>query len=206
MSDSTSDPARQKRTLVEDGTELKGTISSKCPIVVMGKIEGEVSGPSIHVSPSGVVAGTVKVVELHSEGELAGAVEADTVHLSGRVRDSTVIHAKTLEVVAGDGDAMQVIFGECELAVGDEPSKEAAIAAALASHAPAPAPAPVAVAAAPTATAPAPAPTAPAPVTALTGPVAEAGWEEGADGNATDDGASRGKRGRNRGTLPPPPT
>jgi hypothetical protein len=27
---------------------------------------------------------------------------------------------------------MQVVFGECELAVGDEPNKEAAVAAALA--------------------------------------------------------------------------
>jgi hypothetical protein len=61
-----------KHTLVEEGTEFKGTLSSKCPIVVMGKVEGDVTGPIIQVTASGVVAGNVKVKELRSEGELAG--------------------------------------------------------------------------------------------------------------------------------------
>jgi cytoskeletal protein CcmA (bactofilin family) len=122
-----------KHTLVEDGTEFKGTMSSKCPIVVMGKVEGDITGPVIHITPSGVVAGVVKVKELHSDGELAGEVEADTVQISGRVRDRTVIRARTLEVsLTSTKGGMQVMFGECELAVGDEPNKEAAVAAALA--------------------------------------------------------------------------
>jgi cytoskeletal protein CcmA (bactofilin family) len=120
-----------KHTLVEEGTEFKGTLSSKCPIVVVGKVEGEVTGPSIHVAPSGVVAGTVKVKELRSEGELAGDVEADAVRISGRVRDQTVIRAKSLEVSLTTS-GVQVVFGDCELAVGDAPDKAAAIAAATA--------------------------------------------------------------------------
>lgn len=129
-----------KHTLVEEGTEFKGTMSSSCPIVVMGKVEGDVAGPVIHVTPSGVVAGVVKVKELHSAGELAGEVEAETVQISGRVRDRTVIRARSLDVslsVAKGG--MQVVFGECELAIGDEPNKEAAVAAALAPPAATPA-------------------------------------------------------------------
>src|SRR5688572_21799553 len=126
-------PPRERRTLVEEGTELKGTMSSTCPIVVMGKVEGEVSGPSIEISATGVVAGSVKVKELRSQGELAGDVVAETIHLSGRVRDNTVIRADTLEVVLGPADgALEVVFGICELAIGAEPSKDAAIAAALA--------------------------------------------------------------------------
>jgi cytoskeletal protein CcmA (bactofilin family) len=122
-----------KHTLVEDGTEFKGTMSSNCPIVVMGKVEGDISGPVIHITPSGVVAGVVKVKELRSDGELAGEVEADTVQISGRVRDRTVIRARSLEVsLSVSKGGMQVMFGECELAVGDEPNKEAAVAAALA--------------------------------------------------------------------------
>jgi cytoskeletal protein CcmA (bactofilin family) len=137
-----------KHTLVEEGTEFKGTMSSNCPIVVMGKVEGEVAGPVIHVTPSGVVSGVVKVKQLRSDGELAGEFEADTVEISGRVRDKTVIRARSLEVsLAASKGGMQVVFGECELAVGDEPSKEAAIAAAVAP------PAPAATAAAPAATA-----------------------------------------------------
>lgn len=122
-----------KHTLVEEGTEFKGTMSSSCPIVVMGKVEGDVAGPVIHVTPSGVVSGVVKVKQLRSDGELAGEVEADTVEISGRVRDRTVIRARSLEVsLSVQKGGMQVVFGECELAVGDEPNKDAAVAAALA--------------------------------------------------------------------------
>jgi cytoskeletal protein CcmA (bactofilin family) len=126
-----------KHTLVEEGTEFKGTMSSSCPIVVMGKVEGDVTGPVIHVTPSGIVSGVVKVKQLRSDGELAGEVEADTVEISGRVRDRTVIRARSLEVsLSVTKGGMQVVFGECELAVGDEPNKEAAVAAAMASPTP----------------------------------------------------------------------
>jgi cytoskeletal protein CcmA (bactofilin family) len=122
-----------KHTLVEEGTEFTGKMSSNVPIVVMGKVEGDVTGPVIHVTPSGVVSGVVKVKQLRSDGELAGEVEADTVEISGRVRDRTVIRARSLEVsLSTQKGGMQVVFGECELAVGDEPNKEAAVAAALA--------------------------------------------------------------------------
>jgi cytoskeletal protein CcmA (bactofilin family) len=137
MSDKSGLPTG-KHTLVEEGTEFKGTMSSSCPIVVMGKVEGDVAGPVIHVTPSGVVSGMVKVKQLRCDGELAGEVEADTVEISGRVRDRTVIRARSLEVsLSVSKGGMQVVFGECELAVGDEPNKEAAIAAALAPPAPA---------------------------------------------------------------------
>jgi cytoskeletal protein CcmA (bactofilin family) len=127
-----------KHTLVEEGTEFKGTMSSSCPIVVMGKVEGDIAGPVIHVTPSGVVSGVVKVKQLRSDGELAGEVEADTVEISGRVRDRTVIRARSLEVsLSVQKGGMQVVFGECELAIGDEPNKEAAVAAALTPPAPA---------------------------------------------------------------------
>jgi hypothetical protein len=104
----------------------------------MGKVEGDIAGPVIHVTPSGVVSGVVKVKQLRSDGELAGEVEADTVEISGRVRDRTVIRARSLEVsLSVQKGGMQVVFGECELAVGDEPNKEAAVAAALTPPAPA---------------------------------------------------------------------
>jgi cytoskeletal protein CcmA (bactofilin family) len=138
-----------KHTLVEEGTEFKGTMSSSCPIVVMGKVEGDIAGPVIHVTPSGVVSGVVKVKQLRSDGELAGEVEADTVEISGRVRDRTVIRARSLEVsLSVQKGGMQVVFGECELAVGDEPNKEAAVAAALTPPAPADATKPAVAAAA----------------------------------------------------------
>ena len=34
--------ASVKKTLVEEGTEFKGSIVSKCPVAVSGRVEGEV--------------------------------------------------------------------------------------------------------------------------------------------------------------------
>jgi cytoskeletal protein CcmA (bactofilin family) len=188
-----------KHTLVEEGTELKGTISSNCPIVVMGKVDGEITAPIVQVSNSGVVAGKVKVTELRSAGEVAGEIEAETVRISGRVRDKTVIRARTLEVSLSRESGTEVVFGECELAVGDEPNKQAAIEAALA----VPAPAPVVAE-------PAPAPPEPAkPSSKQSQQLRRKGstesWDESATSPAVpvveteDEGTPRKRK-----TLPPP--
>jgi cytoskeletal protein CcmA (bactofilin family) len=127
-----------KTTLIEDDTEFKGTLSSKCPITVKGAVDGEIIGPSLHVSASGSVSGKVKVGELRSEGALAGEVDADAVHLAGTVKNDTIIRARSLEVrLVPPSGRLQVTFGQCELAVGDVPSKEEAVAAASAKPAPA---------------------------------------------------------------------
>jgi len=120
----------EKQTLVEEGTEFKGTLCSNCPIVINGRLEGDISGPSLHVSASGSVSGVVKAGEIRSEGEIAGQYEADVVRLAGRVKDRTVIRAKSLEIrLAPQKGRLEVTFGECDLQVGDEPTKEAALPA-----------------------------------------------------------------------------
>jgi cytoskeletal protein CcmA (bactofilin family) len=117
-----------RRTLVEEGTQFKGSLSSSCPIVVKGKIDGDISAPSLQVSSTGSVHGKVKVGEIESQGELSGEFDADVIQLSGTVRDKTVVRAKSLEVkLAPATGKMQVVFGECVLDVGEMPSKEAAI-------------------------------------------------------------------------------
>jgi cytoskeletal protein CcmA (bactofilin family) len=117
-----------RKTLVEEGTQFKGSLSSDCPIEVKGRIEGDLNAPALAVSTSGAVHGKVKVGEMKSQGELAGEFDADVVQLSGTVKDNTVIRAKSLEVkLAPPNGKMQVIFGECELEVGSEqPAKQAA--------------------------------------------------------------------------------
>jgi cytoskeletal protein CcmA (bactofilin family) len=120
-----------KRTLIEEGTELKGTLTSTCPIVVMGRVEGEMTGPSVEVTESGILCGKAKVTTLTSRGELAGEFDAEVVELSGRVRDKTLIRAQSLEVsLKRDGGRIEMVFGDCELAVGDAPDKAKAIARA----------------------------------------------------------------------------
>jgi cytoskeletal protein CcmA (bactofilin family) len=124
----TSGTSATKRTLIEEGTELKGTLSSTSAIVVMGKIEGEVTGPSVEVTETGVMSGKAKVTELRSRGELSGEFDADVVELSGRVRDKTLIRAKSLEVSLQRSEGkVEVVFGECELAIGEAPDKARAI-------------------------------------------------------------------------------
>lgn len=125
-----------KRTLIEEGTELKGTLTSSCPVVVLGRLEGQMTGPSVDVAESGVLSGRAKVTELRSRGELAGEFDAETVQLSGRVRDKTIIRAQSLEVSLTRADGrLEVMFGECELAVGDAPDKAAAVREATSSGA-----------------------------------------------------------------------
>jgi cytoskeletal protein CcmA (bactofilin family) len=123
-----SGDAGGKKTLVEEGTQFKGSLSSTCPVVVRGRVEGDVSAPSLQVSATGAVHGKVKVGEMQSHGELSGEFDAETVQLSGSVRDNTIVRAKSLEVkLAPANGKMQVVFGECTLDVGDAPSKEQAI-------------------------------------------------------------------------------
>lgn len=116
------DGGGSKRTLIEEGTEFKGSIRSSCPIVVNGRIEGDIETPSLSVSATGAVHGRATVGEVRSEGELAGEFDADKVSLSGSVKDNTIIRAKSLDVKLSSPDnKMQVVFGEVELAVGEAP-------------------------------------------------------------------------------------
>jgi cytoskeletal protein CcmA (bactofilin family) len=116
--------AGDKKTLVDEGSQFKGSLSSSCPIIVRGRIEGDVQAPSLTISGSGAVHGKVKVDELRSQGELSGEFDADIVQLSGSVKDNTIIRARSLEVklVPASGK-MQVVFGDCTLDVGDASAK-----------------------------------------------------------------------------------
>jgi cytoskeletal protein CcmA (bactofilin family) len=111
----------EKRTLVEEGTELTGSLKSSCPVTVRGSVDGEIAAPSLAVSTSGRVKGKAKVAELRSEGEIEGTFEADSIKLSGSVRDDTVLRTKTLEVSLASTEGLVVSFGKTRLEVGDVP-------------------------------------------------------------------------------------
>jgi cytoskeletal protein CcmA (bactofilin family) len=114
----------QRRTLIEEGTAFTGTLVSTCPIDVRGRVDGQIETPALTVSEGGAVHGRVKVGEVRSEGELSGEFDAERVELAGSVRDSTVIRARALEVkLNAQRGKLQVVFGECELSIGDEPSE-----------------------------------------------------------------------------------
>jgi cytoskeletal protein CcmA (bactofilin family) len=132
MSDSTNGRSG-KRTVVDEGTELKGSVKSTCPVVVVGKVEGDITGPSVEIAEKGVVSGTVKAAHVASHGDIFGQIDAESVELSGKIRDGTVIKARSLDIkVDRQGPRDPIQFGDCELCIGDEPDKAAAIARATA--------------------------------------------------------------------------
>lgn len=103
-----------RKTLVDEGTRFRGSLSSDCPIEVQGQIEGDLAAPTVVVTATGAIRGTVKVAELQSQGELAGTFDAEVAKVSGTVKENTVIRAKSLEVNLASRDGkMKVIFGEC---------------------------------------------------------------------------------------------
>jgi cytoskeletal protein CcmA (bactofilin family) len=118
-----------KQTLVEEGTEFKGTLKSSCAVVVNGTIDGEVDAPEITITRSGAVLGAIKAKKVRSQGTLSGNVDAGDVFLSGSVRSNTVIKAKSLEVKLGSSEKgqLEVTFGDCNLEVGDAPKEEDSI-------------------------------------------------------------------------------
>jgi len=120
---STQASGATKVTIIEEGTELDGSLKSTCAVVVRGRVEGEVSTPTLSVAPTGVVKGKVHVGTMDSAGQLAGEFDADVVRLSGVVSDATVIRAKTLEVKLSSEGKRVVTFGESKLEVGDAPKR-----------------------------------------------------------------------------------
>ena len=120
----------ERRTVVEEGTHMEGSLTSNCPIVVNGKIEGEVNAPSLRINDTGSVRGKVKVEQIESDGEMSGEFEADVVRLAGVVRDDSIVRAKSLEVkLSAANDPKPVTFGVCSLEIGEIPDKEAVIRA-----------------------------------------------------------------------------
>jgi cytoskeletal protein CcmA (bactofilin family) len=136
MADKKSNGRTEKKTIIEEGTEFKGSLAASCPILARGRIEGDIAGPALEVTDTGVVNGQVKVTELRSRGELAGRFDAEEVMLSGRVRDDTVIIAKALEVTPARAGAVAVELDDCELQIGELPNKDEAIRNALAAGQP----------------------------------------------------------------------
>ncbi|MDF2692643.1 MAG: hypothetical protein K0S65_1026 [Labilithrix sp.] len=105
-------PTSQKRTLVEEGTRFKGSLTSTCPMLVQGAIEGDVDGPAVTVSATGSVSGKVTTGALVSEGTIAGDFEVDTAQLAGTVAHSTVVRAGTIDVkLNATGGKIQLTFG-----------------------------------------------------------------------------------------------
>jgi cytoskeletal protein CcmA (bactofilin family) len=119
MSEPNGEP---KKTIVEEGTALRGSLASNGQVLVMGRVDGEVSGVAVEITETGAVSGRVKTPALRSRGELRGEIEAEDVELSGHVLDDTVIRAQALAVtIPTTPGGATMLFGDCELEIGEAP-------------------------------------------------------------------------------------
>jgi cytoskeletal protein CcmA (bactofilin family) len=110
-----------RKTVVEEGTALRGSLASNGQVLVMGRVDGEVSGVAVEITETGAVSGRVKTPALRSRGELRGEIEAEDVEISGHVLDETVIRAQALVVDIPAAGGPTVLFGDCELEIGEAP-------------------------------------------------------------------------------------
>ncbi len=110
-----------KQTLVEAGTEFKGTLKSSCPVAVNGTIDGDIDAPTLNIANSGSILGNVKAKTLRSQGTLSGNVDAEEVFLSGAVRSKTFIKTRRLEMKLGslEKGQLEVTFGNCDIEPSD---------------------------------------------------------------------------------------
>lgn len=105
-------PTTEKRTLVEEGTAFKGSLTSSCPIVVQGSIDGDIEGPSVTVSETGAVSGKVVAESLTSSGTIAGDFDVETAQLEGRVEKDTTIRTNSLDAkLTATSGKLQITFG-----------------------------------------------------------------------------------------------
>ena len=111
-------PQADAQSVIEQGTELAGSLASRRPVVVNGRVEGQIEAPRLEVAKTGSLEGTIRAAHL------SGRVEAGELILSGSVGRSTVIKADRLQVeLSRNGAPAGLTLGECTFEVGEEPSK-----------------------------------------------------------------------------------
>ena len=85
-------------TIVAEGTHFRGDFNSRCPMIVNGRIEGDVKAPAVTVTPSGALQGKVEAKRISCSGSVAGVLEADAIELSGAIARDTIVRAQRLNL------------------------------------------------------------------------------------------------------------
>ena len=85
-------------TLVEDGTKIKGSLSSSVPVIVHGNVEGDVDSPAVTVSATGAISGMVVTNTLQSVGKIAGDFDVEQATVAGVVAVGTVVRATGMDL------------------------------------------------------------------------------------------------------------
>ena len=99
MTDATRPVSRaEPTTIVEEGTDFRGEFTSRCPVIVHGRIEGDVKAPAVTVTTSGALQGKVEAKTIRCKGSVAGVLEADVIELTGAIARDTIVRAQRLNL------------------------------------------------------------------------------------------------------------
>jgi cytoskeletal protein CcmA (bactofilin family) len=85
-------------TIVAEGTHFRGDFTSRCPMLVNGRIDGDVKAPTVTVTPSGALQGKIEANTITCSGSVAGVLEADSIELSGAIARDTIVRAQRLNL------------------------------------------------------------------------------------------------------------
>lgn len=85
------------RTIIDEGTSFRGSLTSTCPVLVQGSVEGDLEGPALTVAATGSVSGKVKTGALRSIGKIAGEFDAESAQVAGTVASKTVVRAESVQ-------------------------------------------------------------------------------------------------------------
>jgi cytoskeletal protein CcmA (bactofilin family) len=116
--DSMTDVARagsraEPTTIVAEGTEFRGDFTSRCPVIVNGRIEGDLKAPAVTVTTSGAVHGRVEAKTISCKGSVAGVLEADAIELTGAIARNTIVRAQRLNLdVESTSGKIELAFNE----------------------------------------------------------------------------------------------
>ena len=84
--------------LVGEGTHCRGEFASRHPVIVHGRIEGDVKAPTVTVTASGALQGRIEAKTISSTGSVAGVLEADSIELTGAIAQDTIVRAQRLSL------------------------------------------------------------------------------------------------------------
>ena len=99
-------------TIVQDGTDFRGDFTSKCPIIVNGRIQGDVKAPTVTITNSGVLQGKVEAKTIACRGSVSGVLEADAIELSGDIAQNTIVRAQRLRLnIESTSGRIELAFG-----------------------------------------------------------------------------------------------
>jgi cytoskeletal protein CcmA (bactofilin family) len=100
-------------TVVEEGTHFRGDLTSRCPVIVKGRIEGDLKAPTVTVTASGALLGNIEAKTISCKGSASGVLEADAIELSGAIARNTIIRAQRLNLdVESTSGRIEIAFNQ----------------------------------------------------------------------------------------------